>query len=204
MACNQFSSDIHMKYLQFVDEIAINFKPLGLASFLQVKPKNEKVFLIEVWNKFLPGLFNNVFAIGDPSQQLYHIEKFLLTQYIPLAGETILIKALELLNDVTIDHKMQEIARIVGIEYKQLYRLFKQNTGCSLAHYRKLVRFRTSVASKINKGNKVRLVDICYDSGYTDQSHFIKQLKGLTGEKPTNFFKGVTSFGNDKVIFKID
>ncbi len=203
IACNQFSSGIHLRYSQLVDEIAINFKPLGFASFSGSKPSSGKLFSFGTWDEFLPDLFSQVFATDDSNLQLYHIENFLLDRYAPVSDEAILLQALELLNDIGADHTIQDIADITGGHYKHLYRHFKEQIGCSPARYRKLVRFRNSVVSKVTNGNKTRLVDVCYQSGYTDQPYFIRQFKKLTGEKPVRFFKSVVSFGNDKVIFKM-
>jgi len=203
MACNLFYGSTKLEYLQLVDEIAVNFKPLGFVSFTGLKPANGTQLCFKKWNTFLPDLFNDVFAMNDLQQQRSCIEKTLIEQYVPLQNETILLKTIELLNDTTKDYKIQEIANLVGIHYKQLYRSFTENIGCSPAHYRKLVKFRTAVVSKINKGKSTRLTDICYENDYTDQSYFIKQFKDLTGEKPTRFFKEITAFGSDKVIFKI-
>ncbi len=204
MVCNQFTSSIHLQYLQLVDEIAINFKPLGFSSYTQSAPHQKKTSFFQEWNGVLPDLFDNVFATEDPDRQCYHIEEFLLNQYRALADESFLFKALELLNDTTLDYKMLEIACLAGVHYKHLYRSFTEHVGCSPVHYRKLVKFRSSVVSKMKRGDKVRLVDISNDHDYFDQPYFIKQFRELTGEKPSLFFKEVTSFGNDKVIFKID
>lgn len=203
MACNQFSSHIHLQYVQLVDEIAINFKPLGFASFSGSKPQPEKLHCFGGWNKSLPSLFSDVFGTDSPEQQLQHIETFLLERYSPVAEEPVLLRTLDLLNDTSTEQRMQDIANTVGMHYKQLYRLFRKNVGCSMAQYRNLVKFRRSVASKITGGNQARLVDVCYDNGYTDQPYFIKQFKQLTGEKPGRFFKQVVSFGKNKVIFKM-
>lgn len=203
IACNQFFNGIHLQYLQTVDEIAINFKPLGFSSFTNSKPLYKKIYSFKDWDNLLPDLFQDVFSTNEPNQQLFFIEKFLIKQYTALTDETILLKTLALLNETKKNYKMQEIADIVGVHYKQLYRSFVENIGCSPTHYRKLLKFRTSIISKIKDGDKSRLVDICYDHDYTDQAYFIKQFKELTGEKPTHFFKEVSSFGNDKVIFKM-
>lgn len=204
VACNQFLSDAHLHYLHLVDEIAINFKPLGFASFTRSRPQAAKLSVFHEWDDLLPNLFNSVFAAGTPGKQLQYIEVLLLQQYQPLENEAVLLKALALLNDTANECKMQEIAAAVGMHYKQFYRLFTENIGCSPAHYRKLVKFRSSVESKVRKGNTTRLVDICYDNDYSDQSYFIRQFKELTGESPARFFKDITSFGDDKVIFKLD
>ncbi|PZF74914.1 helix-turn-helix domain-containing protein [Taibaiella soli] len=204
MVCGKFQGSMHVRYTQVVDEIAINFKPLGFVSFTQFKPQNDLLYYFDNWNEMLPALFESVFATADSQQQLEYIEHFLLTQYRPVNEESVLLKAIQLLSDTSKDYKIEEIANLVGVHYKQLYRAFTELIGCSPAHYRKLTKFRTSVVSKIQKGDNARLTDICYEQDYTDQPYFSRQFKELTGEKPTRFFKDITSFGNDKLIFKID
>jgi AraC-like DNA-binding protein len=204
IACNQFSSGIQLRYITTVDEIAINFKPLGFASFSGSTPKTEKLFICAAWAAALPGLFNAVFETDDGAQQLALIEAFLLNQYRPLAEEQLLRQVLELLNDVSRDEKMDDIAAAVGVHYKQLYRLFKMYVGCSLAQYRNLIKFRSSVVSKLSSGPDARLVDICYDHGYTDQPHFIREFRRMTGETPGRLFRKLVSFGKEKVIFRMD
>lgn len=106
MGCNQFSSITRLQYIQLVDEIAINFKPLGFAAFTRSKPAKEKVFPFYDWDALLPDLFHNVFTADSKEQQLGYIEKMLLSQYQPLPDEALLLKALALLNDITTDYKM--------------------------------------------------------------------------------------------------
>lgn len=203
IACNQFFNSVHLQYEQLVDEIAINFKPLGFASFARSSVKDSKVFGFTQWNDHIPELFRQVFMVSDARLQLECIEQFLLQQYSPVQNEAVLLRTLALLQDHYCDYKMQEIAEFSGISYKQLYRIFTEHIGCSPAHYRKLFRFRRSVADKITEGNAIRLTDISHKHDYTDQAHFNRQFKELTGEKPTRFFSEVTAFGDTKVIFKI-
>ena len=203
MVCHPLSGGIRLHYAQMVDEIAINFKALGLRSHTRSQQGDGIISCFHDWDDGLPTLFHNVFATHDSALQLHHIETFLLARYAPLAEQATLLSALQLLNDTTTDHKMQEIATLAGVHYKQLYRLFTEYIGCSPAHYRKLVKFRGSIVSKLKKGAAARLVDICYDNAYTDQPYFTKQFKELSGQRPARFFKEVTSFGNDKVIFRL-
>ena len=50
IACNQFSSSAHIQYLQPVDEIAINFKPLGFSSFTGAKQGQNKIASFREWD----------------------------------------------------------------------------------------------------------------------------------------------------------
>lgn len=204
MVCDQYPGSIQLHYAQMVDEIAINFKPLGYRSFTGASHMGGGIYRMQQWDDMLPALFAEVFAAEDSTAQLRCIETFLLGQYRPLAHEAVLRTALQMLGDIDAEHRVQDIAAIACVHEKQLYRLFADNVGCSPAYYRKLLRFRTSVVSKLQQGSAARLVDICYDNAYTDQAYFIRQFKALSGQPPARFFKEVSSFGNEKVIFKID
>lgn len=202
IACNQYYNATHVQYKQMVDEIAINFKPLGLPSFTHSKHTRGKNQYFHDWDDHLPCLFNDVFEPNKPESQLQIIETFLLERYRKLTNETILFNMLDLFGRKE-GFKMQAVADILGIHYKRLYRDFLAAVGCSPAHYRKLLKFRESIITKLKEGDNTRLTDICYRHNYTDQSYFIKQYKELTGENPGHFFKSISSFGNGKVVVKI-
>jgi AraC-like DNA-binding protein len=203
VAFNRLFRPVDIHYRQMEDEISINFKALGLAAFAQWEYKDSTdCFIFSTWDNFLEDIFNEVFAIDDPVKRIEIIEAFLLKRYVRFEDEEILSKAIDMLNAPHTDHKMQEIAKETGVHYKYLYRSFMQYIGCSPAHYRKIVKFRHSVYSKLNKGDAARFIEICYDGNYTDQSYFIKQFREITGENPKKFFRGLSAFGKDKVVLR--
>jgi AraC-like DNA-binding protein len=70
------------------------------------------------------------------------------------------------------------------ISSRYLTQLFSQYTGLPPKLYCKINRFQHSLYL-IN--HKQKLTSIAYDSGYFDQSHFIKEFKLFTGITPTSF-----------------
>jgi AraC-like DNA-binding protein len=202
IACNQFFNAIQVIYKQVVDEIAINFKPLGFLSFTNSRNTFDNIISFHEWDAFLPDLLSKVFAEKSRVLQIQMVENFLLERYHQLQHETILCNALNLFN-ASQEYKIAEIAALLGIPYKQLYRNFRDTVGCSPVHYRKLLKFRNSIISKLNNECLTRLVDVCYWHNYSDQSYFIKLYKELTGETPGRFLKSISALGRNKLIFKM-
>ena len=202
MALNRLFRTVHMHYVQMIDEIAINFKPIGFSAFAQCRnldSDNDRIVFTS-WDSFLPDLFTNVFATTVPSEQIAIIESFLLSRYRQFEDEEMLFEACALLADIENDHKIQEVASCSGVHPKYLYRSSMQHIGCSPAHFRKIVRFRNAVYSKLDKGDALRFIELCYSNNYTDQPYFNKQFQEITGESPKKFFRDVSAFG--KVVFK--
>lgn len=202
IANNRLFKPVTLHYSEMVDEIAINFRPLGFVTFAKEDIRNHDFFIFHTWDGHLKTLFETIDTIIEPSGKLKAIEDFLLTQIAPLKEEGMLLSAMELLGDADKDYKVNEIAAMLAVHPKYLYRVFVQRVGCSLAHYRKIVKFRRSVQSRIVKGSSAKLTEVCYENDFTDQSYFIKQYQELTGNNPRKFFNDISSFGNNNVIFR--
>ena len=81
---------------------------------------------------------------------------------------------------------------------KQLYlteRTFERNfmsqTGLTPKQFAKIVQFQCSL-HRLTKTNFNKLVEIGHDSGFSDQSHFIRAFKKYTGQTPSYYLKQMT------------
>jgi AraC-like DNA-binding protein len=203
IACNRLFRPVDIHYLQMVDEITINFKPPGFAIFTQHPyPDGQDSFIFPDWDVFLEDLFHSVFATENSAERLAIIEAFLLSRYARITDEELLCTAMHLLSGPDAGHTINEVADLSGVHYKYLYRSFMRHVGCSPAHYRKIAKFRNSVYSKLDKGDATKFIEICYSGNYSDQAYFTKQFREITGENPKKFFKVISAFGNNKVVFK--
>lgn len=85
--------------------------------------------------------------------------------------------------------KVKEIANVLDVSIRTLERQFKEILGFPPKQFIRLVRFQKTV-EKLKRMNKFRnLTDIAYESGYSDQAHFIKDFKLLSGKPPLVFSK---------------
>ncbi|RZL17049.1 MAG: AraC family transcriptional regulator [Pedobacter sp.] len=81
---------------------------------------------------------------------------------------------------------VNDMAEAAGIGERQLERLFKKYVGLSPKYYARIIRFNY-IFQLINEG-KTTWNDIVYQSGYYDQSHFIRNFKAFTGEDPSSYY----------------
>lgn len=93
--------------------------------------------------------------------------------------------ALKILRDRHGLISMEELSREIGLGSRQLQRLFQRYVGVTPKFYARIIRFNT-VFAMMRKGG-VSWADVVHASGYYDQSHFIRNFKGFTGEDPATY-----------------
>lgn len=71
---------------------------------------------------------------------------------------------------------------------RQFERDFKEIVGFSPKFYSRLARFQ----SVLELGNRRTLTELAQNSGYYDQSHFIREFREFSGYLPKDFFSGKT------------
>lgn len=197
----KYTCPLLIDYTGKLQEISIIFKPLGLNHFFRdsyqsIAPQFSQELISDNWTQF--GL-NLVFE----EKALHNLESFLLSQYKENPSLAILEKALLILEDLSNETSIAEIAIGLGYNLKTFQRHFKKHMGCSPIEYRRIFRIRNTIASKLNNLQLKTLTDITYESGYFDQSYFIKEFKKLTNHKPKDFFKVAHKIDGDKLIWAI-
>jgi AraC-like DNA-binding protein len=80
---------------------------------------------------------------------------------------------------------IQDVAFRYGISSRYLQKLFLEYTGLTPKLYHKINRFQKSLLLTSNKEES--LTSIAYQSGYFDQSHFVRDFKFFTGFAPSAF-----------------
>lgn len=71
-----------------------------------------------------------------------------------------------------------------GYSRKYLTRVFKESTGYSISGYRRLVRFE-HILDSLKPSSDEDWHDLIYGAEYFDQSHFIRDIKEISGLTPT-------------------
>jgi AraC-like DNA-binding protein len=88
------------------------------------------------------------------------------------------------------ENNLGHIASKHGITTRYLHKLIYQNTGLSPKSFSKINRFQFSL--RLVAKNEQPLTSIAYDSGYFDQSHFIRDFKSFTGFTPSAYLENIT------------
>jgi len=182
-----------------VFKIAIVFNPFGINQFSGA-------------SSLLP--FNANFSFFDEQEimllfQTTEIQKFvdlfdsmLIKRYVKV--ENIYIEAaLDLFRDNVTNISIDSLAEHkLGISRKHLNRLFHKYLDISPQKYRSIVRFRELMANKLNSNSDQSLSALSHQANYTDQSHFVKVCKLLTGASPAKFFNDGKVIGKEDTFWK--
>ena len=81
--------------------------------------------------------------------------------------------------------KIMEISMRANVSSRYLNLLFTQYTGLPPKLFCKINRFQHSLI--LVNSNEKKLTNVAYESGYFDQSHFIREFKQFTGLTPNAF-----------------
>jgi AraC-like DNA-binding protein len=121
-------------------------------------------------------------------QQISFLESFLLRKQEVFQEKN---KKFQLVNSVICEMRgedfcndIQSVAFRYGISSRYLQKLFLEFTGLAPKLYYKIIRFQKSM---VLTGKDHSLTEIAYQSGYFDQSHFIRDFKLFTGVPPSLF-----------------
>lgn len=112
-----------------------------------------------------------------------------IQELIPQNLDNRKIKLFNLIYSSKGDISVKELSGQVYWSSRQINRYFRQQFGIPLKTYCNIVRFRTSF-EHIKNGK------LFPEGNYTDQSHFIKEIKKLSGVLPKDLYKNI----NDRFI----
>lgn len=90
---------------------------------------------------------------------------------------------------------VEDIARFVGVDRSQLFRIFKRVLGMSPQQYLQDFRFRH--ATELMSTTTLNVTEILYSCGFNDSCHFSRQFRKLYGMSPSAYMHEVrTGKGN--------
>jgi len=82
--------------------------------------------------------------------------------------------------------KIRNIRDKVHLTERTFERNFLNEVGLTPKQFSKIIQFQNSL-EKIEHSDRERLTDIAFDSGFADQSHFIRVFKSYTGLSPKQY-----------------
>jgi AraC family transcriptional regulator len=80
---------------------------------------------------------------------------------------------------------LQEIALIIGVHPVTISKFFRKYFSCTLGEYQRKIKIEKSI--QLIKESKLSLTEIAFLCGFTDQSHFTRNFKNMTGFLPKKF-----------------
>ena len=168
--------------------ILIYFTEIGFTHFA-THPANEifnlSVSLNDIFEKHSVNVVEEKLSVarGD-LQRIKIVEHFLLTQLKDVQNDKLVVEAVKLIYQSKGSIRVKELNEKLFISQSPLEKRFRKVVGTSPKKFASIIRFNTVLNSlDITKS----LTEICYENGFFDQAHFIKDFKQFTGDTPDNF-----------------
>ena len=113
-----------------------------------------------------------------------------LIQHNTIPDDDQIQKAIELI----LKHKglvrIKDLTEELYITERTFERNFISQVGLTPKQFSKIIQFQSSL-HHLTQSNYNKLTEISHDSGFADQSHFIKTFKKYTGQTPSYYLSNM-------------
>ncbi len=181
--CGQALVNFEMS-LPIVDRyLAIQFHPWSLYSFFEFNALDfyDQQVPLEIVDRYLADqLYELMDSTRTSEEVLKDVQTILLNRFSPLFADN---RVIHVLNAVFISKgasKVTELSDSVNLSKRRLEQLFSENIGISPKKYSRIVRFQNLLFNYFMTGEK----SFDFPNTFSDQAHFIKEMKNLTGMTP--------------------
>jgi len=148
----------------------------------------ETLFSVK-WN----DLYEAAFRYSEPKLRATLLEQFFLNHFSEKSRYEFIP-----FNNIY-ENNVNELKNVFNLSYRSIHRLYTNKLGVSPKNFLSIVRFRKSI--NYFKTFK-KQIEIAYENGYYDQSHFLREFKKYSGNTPKKFIKN-SQIINDEVWWSI-
>jgi len=154
------------------------------------------------------------FSAGDLNMQLLEakneqIRLTLLTNFLAsklrqaTTGDRLIEESLCIIHNNVGHVSVKYLLDCLMLSERQFEKRFSQTVGLSPQFYIRVKRFN-EVVRLMQAGRYQRLTDIVQSLNFYDQSHFIRDIKALSGVTPTSLFQRLDALQTDHKVYSID
>jgi len=172
--------------------VAYFFKPFAMAGIFNVPAATLAASPVEL-HSLLPHKTNAIKAqlmyATSTEQKVHVLEHFLIHQ---LEENRKVCEVIKYATDEIMLHPDKDILTTLlqklAINQRTFQRMFKKYVGISPSQYRRICQFQTSFA-QVRAKEFTTLLDVAYDNGFADQSHFIRSFKEFADTTPNHYLR---------------
>ena len=172
-----------------LDFVGVSLKPAGLFALFGIEGfevRNKIIALDDLFGGFSNELRERLFEAPDINSRFLLLDR-LLTARIRLRRETLRIEpALRLLKERRGIVRVSELVSAAEVSHKHLVSLFKSVVGVPPKTLARIYRLER-VLCVLDTEGPGSWADVAHDFAYSDQSHFNRDFKRLTGHCPGGF-----------------
>lgn len=170
--------------------IGVHFKPGGAFPFLGFPVNelhNEHVSLDEFWGSKAIEMREQILEANTPIAKFRILEQNLMeimTQTV--AHHPAVAFALKKFRDFPEQWKIADVTEQIGLSPRRFIQVFKEEVGLTPKQFCRIQRFQ-HVLRFIKHEEQIDWIDIAYNCGFYDQSHFIHDFQAFSGISPRTY-----------------
>ncbi|MEN2486225.1 helix-turn-helix domain-containing protein [Flavobacterium sp. B11] len=183
--------------------IIVVFQPNGMHQLLGIPASEFHDSIIPVEDVFDQKIIELQEQLSEENNQT-RIE--LLNQFFksaitskPSSNQLIVNHSLNFIIDKKGLFSIKQLVEYTGYTERHLERKFKECIGLNPKKFGNVVRLHYFLKLLKNKPDDINLTGICYDAGFSDQSHLIKEFKKHTGITPTEYVYNTGKLANNLI-----
>lgn len=169
-----------------IDYLGVRLRPGVFFSFFHLEANQvmDQSFPFELIEKEID--LRKIFLMSDPFQQFRFLEDYLVNKE-KASKQKGMIDFVDRLWEDPNEKRVELLAEKMGIDQRQLYRLFMIHYGVSPKVLLNILRLHLCLDQLLN--NPISLKEIAIQCGFYDQAHFIKEIKRYTGFSPVRLLE---------------
>jgi AraC-like DNA-binding protein len=179
-----------INYSKNTTTVVVHFKEVGAKAFFK-EPLHELFDQSVSLDNFFPqqkiAIIEELLTEAKTNnQRIALIEQFLLSGLHDYKPDSLITAAIAIIQSKKGIIKIKDLADTLFISQDAFEKRFRKTIGSSPKQFCYVVRIKSIIYQKQNSQN---LIELAFDAGYFDQSHFNKDFKLFTGQTPSEFFK---------------
>ena len=127
-----------------------------------------------------------ILSFNDTEKRIEFFKKYLLRKVESVPSKEFIVIVNQLYESPK-EQSVISIAKKLGYNKRQLFRIFKKNYGISPKVLLNILRLHLCLTLILEEN--IELMDAAVQCGFYDQSHFIKEIKRYTGISPLKLIK---------------
>jgi AraC-like DNA-binding protein len=188
----QITRPLHVAAKGTGKSFGIWFSPQGFSFFSQIPVRefNDQAIALEaIFDRAFIDIVGSKLAVHDIEGLIGHIngyfEKLLEAPEANLK-EQVADHAVKRLIRSGVELELNELARECNVSNRYLQKILADKVGFGPKKLQRILRFQQAL-NQLNSSSASSLTAIAYDSGYSDQSHFIREFRAFTGFAPSAY-----------------
>lgn len=176
--------------------LGVHFTPTGLYRVLQkpMRPFSDAIHSLSEHLTWYEELKKRMKGADTIQAQVLVLEELINENLLPQTTSLQAVAAASaLIRDTNGSMSLASVARETGLSERSMQRYFSEYVGVSPKTFARIARFN-GVTRLMEAESPLNWMNILLEAGYFDAAHFAHDFKGITGQTPSEYFKGKTDY----------